>query len=98
MASVRSGFNRGRFLGQPKSKTDEDVGDDPVEEDESPAVAAITNEATEDEEKNGEVDEFDLYAPVETDESDSPIIEELDKPEPRDGDDSDVGPPKPPSA
>ena len=87
-----------RFLGQPKSKTDEDVGDDPVEEDESPAVAAITNEATEDEEKNGEVDEFDLYAPVETDESDSPIIEELDKPEPLDGDDSDVGPPKPPSA
>ena len=87
-----------RFLGQPKSKTDEDVSDDPVEEDESPAVAAITNEATEDEEKNGEVDEFDLYAPVETDESDSPIIEELDKPEPRDGDDSDVGPPKPPSA
>ena len=87
-----------RFLGQPKSKTDEDVDDDSAEEHVSPAVAAITNEATEDEPKDGEIDEFDLYAPVEKDETDSPIIEELDKPEPLDGDDSDVGPPKPPSA
>ena len=87
-----------RFLGQPKSKTDEDVDDDSAEEHKSPAVAAITNEATEDEPKDGEIDEFDLYAPVEKDETDSPIIEELDKPEPLDGDDSDVGPPKPPSA
>ena len=87
-----------RFLGQPKSKTDEDVDDDSAEEHESPTVAAITNEATEDEPKDGEIDEFDLYAPVEKDETDSPIIEELDKPEPLDGDDSDVGPPKPPSA
>ena len=87
-----------RFLGQPKSKTDEDVDDDSAEKHESPAVAAITNEATEDEPKDGEIDEFDLYAPVEKDETDSPIIEELDKPEPLDGDDSDVGPPKPPSA
>ena len=86
-----------RFLGQPKSKTDEDVSDDPVEGTESSAVAAITNEATEDEPKDGETDEFDLHAPVETDETDSPIIEELNKPEPLDGDDSDVGPPKPPS-
>ena len=87
-----------RFLGQPKSKTDDDVDDDSAEEHVSPAVAAITNEATEDEPKDGEIDEFDLYAPVEKDETDSPIIEELDKPEPLDGDDSDVGPPKPPSA
>jgi len=87
-----------RFLGQPKSKTDEDVDDDAVEKNESPAVAVITNEATEDEPKDGEIDEFDLYAPVETDETDSPIIEELDKPEPLDDNDSDVGPPKPPSA
>lgn len=90
-----------RFLGQPKAKTDEDVDDDSAEgaeEHESPAVAAITNEATEDEPKDGEIDEFDLYAPVEKDETDSPIIEELDKPEPLDEDDSDVGPPKPPSA
>jgi sec-independent protein translocase protein TatC len=87
-----------RFLGQPKSKTDEDVDDDSAEEHVSPAVAAIANEATEDEPKDGEIDEFDLYAPVEKDETDSPIIEELDKPEPLDGDDSDVGPPKPPSA
>ena len=87
-----------RFLGQPKSKTDEDVDDDSAEEHVSPAVAAIANEATEDEPKDGEIDEFDLYAPVERDETDSPIIEELDKPEPLDGDDSDVGPPKPPSA
>lgn len=87
-----------RFLGQPKSITDEDVDYDSAEEHVSPAVAAITNEATEDEPKDGEIDEFDLYAPVEKDETDAPIIEELDKPEPLDGDDSDVGPPKPPSA
>ena len=86
-----------RFLGQPKAETDDDVVDDPVEEKDTPAVTAITNEATEDEPKEGEIDEFDLYAPVETDETGSPITEELDKPEPLDGDDSDVGPPKPPS-
>ena len=86
-----------RFLGQPKSKTDDDVVDEPVEENESPAVTAVANEATEDEPKEGEIDEFDLYAPVETDETGSPITEELDKPEPLDGDDLDVGPPKPPS-
>ncbi|NCW74632.1 MAG: hypothetical protein EBW06_08645, partial [Gammaproteobacteria bacterium] len=51
-----------------------------------------------DEPKEGEVDEFDLYAPVKPDDNDSPIIEELDKPEPLDGQDSDVGPPKPPKA
>ena len=87
-----------RFLGQPKSKINEDVAHDPVGPSESPVVAAITNEATEDDPKDSETDEFDLYAPVETVETDSPIIEELDKPEPRDGDDSDEGPPKPPSA
>ena len=86
-----------RFLGQPKSKTEDDVVDEPVEENESRAVTAITNEATEDEPKEGEIDEFDLYAPVETDETGPPITEELDKPEPLDGDDSDVGPSKPPS-
>ena len=84
-------------LGQPKSKTDEDLDDDPVEPSELPAVAAITNEATENEPKDGEIDEFDLHATAETDEIDSPIIEELDKPEPPDGGDSVAGPPKPPS-
>ena len=87
-----------RFLGQPKSATDEDVDDDPVEPSESPTVAIITNEVTEDDRKDGETDEFDLYAQVETDETDSPIIEELDKPEPLDGDGSNEGPPKPPLA
>ena len=87
-----------RFLGQPKSKINEDVAHDPVGPSESPVVATITNEATEDDPKDSETDEFDLYAPVETVETDSPIIEELDKPEPRDGDDSDEGLPKPPSA
>ena len=85
-----------RFLGQPKSKIDDDVDDDPVKS-ESPLMATITNEATENDQKDSET-VFDLYAPVETVETDSPIIEELDKPEPRDGDDSDEGPPKPPSA
>ena len=61
-------------------------------------MAAVANEEPEDKPKDGEIDEFDLYSPVETDETDSPIIEELDKPEPLDGDDSHVGPPKSPSA
>ncbi|MEC9076369.1 MAG: twin-arginine translocase subunit TatC [Pseudomonadota bacterium] len=87
-----------RFLGQPKSGTDEDVEDDPVKPGGSPAVAIITNEVTEDDRKDGETDEFDLYAQVETDETDSPITEELDKPEPLAGDDSNEGPPKPPLA
>lgn len=87
-----------RFLGQPNSKTDEDVDDEPVEPSEPPAVATITNEVTEDDRKDGETDEFDLYAPVEADETDSPITEELNKPEPLDGDDSNEGPPKPPLA
>ena len=87
-----------RFLGQPKSKIDSDVDDDPVEPSGTPAIATITNEVTEDDRKDGETDEFDLYAPVKTDETDSPIIEELDKPEPLDGEDSNEGPPKPPLA
>ena len=87
-----------RFLGQPKSKIDSDVDDDPVEPSGSPAIATITNEVTEDDRKDGETDEFDLYAPVKTDETDSPIIEELDKPELLDGEDSNEGPPKPPLA
>ena len=86
-----------RFLGQPRSKTDDDVDDGPVEPSESPAGTTIKNEAIEDEPNGGEIDEFDLYAPLENGETDSPIIEELDKPEPLDGHDSDVGPPKPPS-
>ncbi len=87
-----------RFLGQPKSKIDNDVDDDPVEPSGSPSVATITNEVTEDDRKDDETDEFDLYAPVITDETDSPIIEELDKPEPPEGENSNEGPPKPPLA
>ena len=84
--------------GSEESKTDEDVDDDPVEPSGSPAVATITNEVTEDDRKDGETDEFDLHAPVETDETDSPIIEELDKPDPLDEEDSNEGPPKRPLA
>ena len=98
MATVRSGFNWFTLPRAAEVKDYEDVDDDPVKPSESPLVATITNEATEDDPKDGETDEFDLYAPVETDETDSPIIEELDKPEPLDGDDSDEGPPKPPLA
>ncbi|MEE2820168.1 MAG: twin-arginine translocase subunit TatC [Pseudomonadota bacterium] len=87
-----------RFLGAPKSKTDEDVDDDPVEPSESQAVAAVANEEPEDKPKDGEIDEFDLYAPVETDETDSPIIEELDKPDPLESEESDIGPTKRPPA
>ena len=85
-----------KFLGSPRAKPEDSEEDEPLAPDEPRAVAAIENEATDDESKGDEIDEFDLYAPVKSDENDSPIIEELDKPEPLDDQDSDVGPPKPP--
>jgi sec-independent protein translocase protein TatC len=87
-----------RFLGAPRPKAEDDEEDIASDPQQPPVVAAIENEASDDESKEGEVDEFDLYAPVKPDDNDSPIIEELDKPEPLDGQDSDVGPPKPPKA
>ena len=42
-----------------------------------------------------EIDEFNLYAPVKADDDDSPINEEIDKPEALDDNGTDVGPPKP---
>jgi sec-independent protein translocase protein TatC len=87
-----------RFLGAPRPKAEDDEEDIASDPQQPPVVAAIENEASDDEPKEGEVDEFDLYAPVKPDDNDSPIIEELDKPEPLDGQDSDVGPPKPPKA
>jgi sec-independent protein translocase protein TatC len=85
-----------RFLGTPRSKVEDE--DNSINPDKPEAVAAIENEASDDESKDSEIDEFDLHAPVETDDNDSPIIEELDKPEPLDDQDSDVRPPKPPEA
>ena len=85
-----------RFLGAPRPKAEDDQEDTASDPQQPPAVAAIQNEASDDESKEDEVDEFDLYAPVKSDDNDSPIIEELDKPEPLDDQDSDVGPPKPP--
>ena len=87
-----------RFLGAPRPKAEDDEEDIASDPQQPPVVAAIENEASDDESKEGEVDEFDLYAPVKSDDNDSPIIEELDKPEPLDDQDSDVGPPKPPKA
>jgi sec-independent protein translocase protein TatC len=87
-----------RFLGAPRPKAEDDQEDTASEPQQPSAVAAIENEASDDESKEDEVDEFDLYAPVKSDDNDSPIIEELDKPEPLDDHDSDVGPPKPPKA
>ena len=87
-----------RFLGTPKPKT----GD--MEEDEAAVstaprdVATIENEATDDNPKEEEVDEFDLYAPAHTDGDNSPIIEELDKPEALDDHSPDAGPTKPGAA
>jgi len=81
-----------RFLGSPRA-TEEDES---VAPDVPQPVAAIENEATNDDSDSDEIDEFDLYAPVKPEDNDSPIIEELDKPEPLDDQDSDVGPPKPP--
>ena len=91
-----AGLIGARFLGAPRPKA-EDAGEDTVSDpQQARTVAAIENEASDDVPKDGEVDEFDLYAPVKSDENDSPIIEELDKPEPLDDQDSDVRPPKPP--
>ena len=87
-----------RFLGAPRPKAEDDQEDTASDPQQPPAVAAIETEASDDESKEGEIDEFDLYAPVKSDDNDSPIIEELDKPEPLDDQDSDVGPPKPPKA
>jgi sec-independent protein translocase protein TatC len=90
-----AGLIGARFLGTPRSKAEE-IEEDTISPDEPEAVAAIENEASDNESKDGEIDEFDLHAPVKADDNDSPIIEELDKPEPLDDQDSDGGPPKPP--
>mgnify|MGYP000241449432 FL=1 len=91
-----AGLIGARFLGTPRSKAEDVEKDDSISPDEPEAVAAIENEASDNESKDGEIDEFDLHAPVKADDNDSPIIEELDKPEPLDDQDSDGGPPKPP--
>ena len=93
-----AGLVGARFLGATRPRAEDDEEDTVSDPQQPQAVAAIENEASDDEPKDGEVDEFDLYAPVKSDENDSPVIEELDKPEPLDDQDSDVGPPKPPKA
>jgi len=88
-----AGLIGARFLG---SKKIEDVDGGESEPTDSQAVALIDNEASDqDNDSSDDIDEFDLYAPVKADDDDSPIIEELDKPEPLDTDGTDVGPPKP---
>ena len=88
-----AGLIGARFLG---SKKTEDVDGGESEPTDSQAVALIDNEASDqDNDSSDDIDEFDLYAPVKADDDDSPINEELDKPEPLDTDGTDVGPPKP---
>jgi sec-independent protein translocase protein TatC len=88
-----AGLIGARFLG---SKKTEDVDGGESAPTDSQAVALIDNEASDqDNDSSDDIDEFDLYAPVKADDDDSPIIEELDKPEPLDTDGTDVGPPKP---
>ena len=87
-----------RLLGAPKPET-EDLEEDETADFTAPqAVDTIENEATDDNPKEGEVDEFDLYAPAHTDDDNSPIIEEIDKSEALDDQDPDVGSTKPGSA
>ena len=86
-----------RFLGTPKPKQGIWKKMRPLTPP-RPRCCHIENEATDDNPKEGEVDEFDLYAPAHTDEDNSPIIEELDKPEALDDHGPDVGPTKPGSA
>ncbi len=87
-----------RFLGTPKPKTGDLEEDEATVSTASRDVATIENEATDDNLKEGEVDEFDLYAPAHTDDGKPPINEELDKPEGLDDQDPYIGPTKPGSA
>ena len=87
-----------RFLGAPKPKTGDLEEDEAVDSTAAQDVASIENEATDGNPKEGEVDEFDLYAPAHTDGDNSPIIEELDKPEALDDHSPDAGPTKPGAA
>ena len=91
-----AGLIGARFLGSKKTEDADETDGEESEPADSQAVAMIDNEASDQEnESSDDIDEFDLYAPVKADDDDSPIIEELDKPEPLDDDGTDVGPPKP---
>ena len=91
-----AGLIGARFLGSKKTEDADETDGEESEPADSQAVAIIDNEASDqDNESSDDIDEFDLYAPVKADDDDSPIIEELDKPEPLDDDGTDVGPPKP---
>ena len=91
-----AGLIGARFLGSKKTEDVDETDGEESEPADSQAVAIIDNEASDQEnESSDDIDEFDLYAPVKADDDDSPIIEELDKPEPLDDDGTDVGPPKP---
>ncbi len=91
-----AGLIGARFLGSKKTEDADQTDGEESGPADSQAVAMIDNEASDqDHESSDDIDEFDLYAPVKADDDDSPIIEELDKPEPLDDDGTDVGPPKP---
>ena len=91
-----AGLIGARFLGSKKTEDADQTDGEESEPADSQAVAMIDNEASDQEnESSDDIDEFDLYAPVKADDDDSPIIEELDKPEPFDNDGTEVGPPKP---
>ena len=91
-----AGLIGARFLGSKETEDADQTDGEESEPADSQAVAMIDNEASDqDHESSDDIDEFDLYAPVKADDDDSPIIEELDKPEPLDDDGTDVGPPKP---
>ena len=91
-----AGLIGARFLGSKKTEDSDQTDGEESESADSQAVAMIDNQASDqDNETSDDIDEFDLYAPVKADDDDSPIIEELDKPEPLDDDGTDVGPPKP---
>ena len=91
-----AGLIGARFLGSKKTEDADQIDSEESDPTDSQAVALIDNEASDqDNDSSDKIDEFDLYAPVKADDDDSPIIEELDKPEPLDDDGSDVGPPKP---
>ena len=91
-----AGLIGARFLGSKKTEDVDETDGGESEPTDSQAVALVDNEASDqDSDSSDDIDEFDLYAPVKADDDDSPIIEELDKPEPLDTDGTDVGPPKP---
>jgi sec-independent protein translocase protein TatC len=91
-----AGLFGARFLGSKKTEDADQTDSEKTDPTDSEPAALIDNEVSDqDTNSSDEFDEFDLYATVGANDNDSPINEELDKPEPLNDDGTDVDPPKP---